>query len=296
MESQQVDPCYDPKHLMAELDLRRQPLDLQYRAVDLSTRQEIADSSSERAPMGLLSLVQRKVDTAMLGNMSSYEQGRIWVARNDLVQAKKHFEVALGYGDRRAHNNLGWIAVEAGSHEEAWTHFRSIPQSIQLGVSRCTLHLREAQYEETLNTGKEINTLLTMQAAHMQNVFGGALALTLGRAHRELGEFDASAFYFRQSTSRFNAKAAYELGMLHMHPSFDGYNPQKAIRCFERAILLGNPEGFRGAAMVLLAFGQSKEADQVLAQAAPFGIELSEAERAQIAIERMMSDRLSSKQ
>lgn len=297
MKARPADPCYDPKHLMAELELRRQPLHVQLRAVDASTREEIAAASSQHAPMGLVGLVQRKVDPAMLDEMTPYEQGRVWITRKDLAQAKRLFETALSDGDRRAHNNLGWIAVYAEDHETAWTHFNTASDSLQLAVSRMTLHLQEGQPRETLRTGEEeANKLLNAHPLHMQKVFGGALALVLGRAHRTLDELDPTAFYFRQSADRLNGEAAYELGMLHMHPSFDGYNPRDAIRRFQQAIFLGNPEGFRGIAMVLLAFGQSEEADKVLAQAATFGIELSDAERAQIAMERMMNDKLSANQ
>ena len=287
-----IDPCYKPELLELELNLRRAPLDLRTKTVQEATREEIVRSCSASAPMGLVELVEGRVDEDMLGNMTAFEKGRVWVARNDLSVARAHFEQAFNAGDLRAHSNLGQIAAIKGDYDNAWTHFSSDPNSVHLGISRCMLHLEQGDPKSSIEVGPEVNRLLGDQPLQMQIFFGGQLSLALGLAHKELGQLAACASYLEQGIKRLNSRAAYELGMLYMHPSFDEYNPQLAIDNFGRAAELGDPEGFKGIAKVLLLFNQDSGADKALLKAAEYGVKLSEDERSQIVFEREMNAQL----
>ena len=292
----QIDPYYSQTLMSFELELRREPLHVRANAIDTIPDDGIRLTAGETAPVGLIELVKHRVNDVILDSMTTNEKGRVWLTRGDFVEARQCFQAAIGEGVLKAHCNLGIIAENEGNPELAVWHYIQNPKSVQCGVNHCHFLLKQARAAEAIKLGEKVNPLLREKAAHMQDVIGGKLAFVLAMAHQSLNEFDAAHFYLQQAMNRGESNAAISLGKMYMHPSFRGYDSDKAIRCFMHALELGNHYGYICMAMVYLALGKDKDADLVLEKAALYGIEMSEADRACVVMERTMSSKVPNNQ
>lgn len=276
---QNIDPNYDTHLLAAERALNKMPLHERASFLAHQPEEWIDHATSDKAPMGLIRHLKDRFTEALTKKKSPFERGRLSVTCDDFEEAAARFEEALSQGDMRAHNNLGLIALSVGDLEGAHRHFSTLPDSLSCRISTYSTWLIDQKPKSIIKDAPTANPLLLDQPLHMQNVLGAEFALCLAQAHYELGEFDAAKHYLIQAFCKHNGKAANELGRLHMHPGYPGYNPQTALEFFKHAVALGYNEGYRSMAMVFLAHGQDAEAEQVL-------------EEAELAMELMMSKQL----
>jgi tetratricopeptide (TPR) repeat protein len=159
---------------------------LHFETVDVKAKAEAGDASSG-APGGTVSAADLNVpDKAK----KEFDKGTAALGRNDLAEAKAHFEKAVQIYPQYAgaYNNLGIVAMKAGDHDAATAAFQ---QAIHINshysrayINLARLLLPDRKYSEAENM---LNLALTTEPLNAE-----ALTL-LANVELQTGHYDQAA-------------------------------------------------------------------------------------------------------